>query len=77
MNLTKKPEWLQEKNSRGKVPCIETENGDVLYESLIVSDYLNEAHPHNNLYPDDPLLKAKDKLLIEIFNTVIAAMFKV
>ncbi|XP_043287058.1 pyrimidodiazepine synthase-like isoform X2 [Venturia canescens] len=76
VNLTNKPEWLQDKSPRGKVPCIEFENGDVLYESLIITDYLNEAHPHNNLYPDDPLLKAKDKLFIEIFNTVITTMYK-
>jgi len=76
VNLTHKPEWLVKKSPLGKVPCIEFKDGDSLYESLIIADYLNEAHPGNNLYPEDPLLKAKDKLLIERFNSVIATMHK-
>lgn len=77
VNLTHKPEWLLDKSPLGKVPCIEFENGDTLYESLIMADYLNEAYPENSLYPQDPLLKAKDKLLVERFNSVITTMYKV
>lgn len=77
INLATKPDWYLEKSPLGKVPCIEFSNGDVLYESLIISDYLNEAYPEANLYPDDPLLKAKDKLLIETFNGVITLIHKV
>lgn len=77
INLTHKPEWLVEKNPLSKVPTLEFENGDILYESLIIADYLDEAYPENSLYPNDPLLKAKDKLLIERFNSFITAMYKV
>jgi len=77
VNLTQKPEWLTQKNSYGKVPCLELENGEVLYESLIVADYLDELHPEPRLYPNDPLAKAKDKLLIDRFNTsIISTMHK-
>jgi pyrimidodiazepine synthase len=61
----------------GKVPCIEFENGDTLYESLIIAEYLDEAYPQHRLYPEDPLAKAKDKLLIERFNEVTTTMYKV
>ncbi|XP_015586092.1 pyrimidodiazepine synthase [Cephus cinctus] len=76
VNLTRKPEWLLEKNELGKVPCLEFESGEILYESLIIADYLDEAYPQNGLHPTDPMAKAKDRLLIERFNTVITIMYK-
>lgn len=76
INLSAKPEWLIDISPLGKVPCIVLDNNEVLYESLIVADYLDEAYPENNLYPSDPLQKAKDKLLIERFGGVISMMYK-
>ncbi|GLV33777.1 sepia [Carabus blaptoides fortunei] len=77
INLTYKPEWLLEKNPVGKVPLLELDNGQYLYESLIVSDYLDEKYPQRPLYPKDPFRKAKDRLLIEQFGAVINTMVKV
>ncbi|KAK9300892.1 hypothetical protein QLX08_006594 [Tetragonisca angustula] len=76
INLTNKPEWLLEKSPLGKVPVIELEEGKTLYESLVIAEYLDDAYPHNKLYPTDPLAKAKDKLLIGRFNSVINTMYK-
>ncbi|XP_054013208.1 pyrimidodiazepine synthase-like [Hylaeus anthracinus] len=76
VNLTNKPEWLLEKTPLGKVPCIEVEGGETLYESLIIAQYLDEAYPQNKLYPSDPLAKAKDNLLIDRFGSVISTMYK-
>ncbi|NP_001165912.1 glutathione S-transferase O1 isoform X1 [Nasonia vitripennis] len=76
VNLSQKPEWLVEKSPLGKVPCLELENGDTLYESLVIAEYLDEAYPEHHLFPTDPLAKAKDKLLIERFNDVITSMYK-
>ena len=36
-----------------------------VYESLVVTDYLEDAYPEHRLYPDDALLKAKQRMLIE------------
>ncbi|XP_036142206.1 pyrimidodiazepine synthase-like isoform X1 [Monomorium pharaonis] len=76
VNLTHKPDWLIEKSPLNKVPCIELEDGETLYESLIIADYLDDAYPQNKLYPSNPLAKAKDKLLIDRFNTVISTIYK-
>ncbi|XP_011696825.1 PREDICTED: pyrimidodiazepine synthase-like [Wasmannia auropunctata] len=76
VNLTTKPDWLIEKSPLNKVPCIELEDGETLYESLIIADYLDDAYTQNKLYPSNPLAKAKDKLLIDRFNTVITTMYK-
>lgn len=71
VNVTHMPDWLIEKNPLNKVPCIELKGGEILYESLIIADYLDDAYPQNKLYPSNPLAKAKDKLLIDRFNAVI------
>lgn len=70
INLASKPEWLYDKSPLGKVPALELESGDVLYESLIICDYLDEKYSQNRLHSSDPLQKAKDKLLIDQFSKV-------
>lgn len=72
-NLVNKPEFLLEINPLGKVPTIE-QDGKVLYESLIVCDYMDEAYQAGNdkfkLNSSDPFQRAKDKILLERFNMV-------
>lgn len=58
------------------MPALEFPNGETLYESLIIADYLDEKYPERPLYPRDPLAKAKDKLLMEKFNRVIRGIYK-
>ena len=70
INLVQKPEWYFVRNPLGKVPAIELDSGDAIYESLIISDYLDEIHPQPPLYNKNPLQKAKDRLLIETFSKV-------
>lgn len=53
--MTHKPDWLLEKSPLGKVPCIELEGGEILYESLVIAEYLDDTYPQNKLYPNDPL----------------------
>ncbi|KAF2896245.1 hypothetical protein ILUMI_09929 [Ignelater luminosus] len=75
INLSHKPEWLYNKVKSGNIPALEVENGEVLTESSIIIDYLDEKYSNNPLYPRDPLQKAKDRLLINHFNKVISAMY--
>jgi len=70
IRLSDKPEWYFAKNPLGKVPAIETESGDCLYESLIIADYLDEKYPERPLQPKDPMQKAKDRILLEQFSRV-------
>lgn len=70
IKLSNKPDWYFERNPLGKVPAIETESGDCLYESLIIADYLDEKYPERPLQPKDPMQKAKDRILLEHFSRV-------
>ncbi|XP_055688561.1 pyrimidodiazepine synthase-like isoform X2 [Lutzomyia longipalpis] len=80
VNLKAKPEWLYNRSPGGTVPAIDLPNesgGAHLYESLVIADYLDEKFPQRPLYPRTPLGKAKERLLIKKFDTVIEVMYKV
>ncbi|PSN45355.1 hypothetical protein C0J52_06540 [Blattella germanica] len=76
INIRDKPEWYFQINPAGKVPSIETEYGDCVYESLILAEYLDEKYPGKFLNSTDPMQKAKDKMLVEAFSKVIQEMYK-
>ena len=59
----KKPEYLK-LNPYGKVPVL-TDDFTVLYESLIINEYLNEKYPDPPLMSKDPGGKAKARILID------------
>ncbi|CAH1098966.1 unnamed protein product [Psylliodes chrysocephalus] len=76
INLSNKPDWLYDKVPHGKIPALEVENGEILTEDLIIVDYLEDRYHQHPLYPKDPLQKAKDRILIEKFNKVVNAMYR-
>lgn len=43
----------------------------IITESLVISDYLDETYPEPPLYPKDPAAVEKDKELIKSFDTLI------
>ena len=73
VDLKEKPEWLFEKNPDAKVPTIETTQGS-LYESLLVSDYLDEVYPNRPLYSKDAFKKTLDRIWIEQIPKVLSTV---
>lgn len=70
-----KPEWYLQKNAPGQVPALEwvdpkSKQARFIPESLIVSDYLEEIYPQVPLQPEDPYVKAQQRILIERFGGV-------
>lgn len=67
IDLTKKeqknPQYLQ-MNPYGKVPVL-TDDSTVLYESLIINEYLEEKYPNPPLMPKDPAKKARGRILVD------------
>ncbi|XP_054840182.1 glutathione S-transferase omega-1 isoform X2 [Eublepharis macularius] len=68
INLKNKPDWIFEKNPVGLVPVLETSKGQLIYESPITCEYLDEAYTGKKLYPEDPYEKAYQKMLLELFS---------
>ena len=67
VDLTKKeqknPDYLK-MNPYGKVPVL-TDDATVLYESLVINEYLEEKYPNPPLMPKDPARKAKGRILVD------------
>ncbi|HEX9446217.1 MAG TPA: glutathione S-transferase family protein [Candidatus Binatia bacterium] len=59
----KKPEFLK-LNPYGKVPVL-IDGATVLYESLIINEYLDEKYPETPLMPKDQGKRAKVRILLD------------
>ena len=70
INLKNKPEWFFKKNPLGLVPVLETSLGQLICESAITCEYLDEAYPGKKLWPSDPYEKARQKMVFESFSKV-------
>ncbi|XP_006268676.4 glutathione S-transferase omega-1 [Alligator mississippiensis] len=76
INLKNKPDWFFEKNPFGLVPVLETSKGQLIYESPITCDYLDEAYPGKKLLPEDPYERAYQKMLLEHFSKLTPLAYK-
>ncbi|XP_037352079.1 glutathione S-transferase omega-1 isoform X1 [Talpa occidentalis] len=70
INLKNKPEWFFQKNRFGLVPVLENSQGQLICESAITCEYLDETYPGKKLFPEDPYEKACQKMTFELFSKV-------
>uniref|UniRef100_A0A3B3YB41 Glutathione S-transferase omega n=1 Tax=Poecilia mexicana TaxID=48701 RepID=A0A3B3YB41_9TELE len=77
IHLRNKPEWFLEKNPLGMVPTLETPAGEVIYESPITCEYLDEAYPEKKLLPSTPFGKARQRMMLEHFSNVELHFYKI
>uniref|UniRef100_A0A4X2MDS3 Glutathione S-transferase omega n=1 Tax=Vombatus ursinus TaxID=29139 RepID=A0A4X2MDS3_VOMUR len=71
INLKNKPEWFFKKHPLGLVPVLETSKGQLIHESSITCEYLDEVYPERRLFPEDPYEKALQKMILELFSKVL------
>jgi len=74
--------YVLENDAPGQVPGLEwidskTKEKRFLAESLVIADYLDEIYPEHRLHPQDPYLKAKQRILIERFGNVTSGFYKI
>ncbi|MCK5812994.1 MAG: glutathione S-transferase family protein [Cocleimonas sp.] len=74
IDLSEPPEWFLALSPTGKVPVLEV-SGKVLFESAIISEYLDEVNPPS-LHPADPLEKAQNRAWMEFTSPLYMAFFK-
>lgn len=64
VDLYNRPDWWKELSPHGKVPLVR-HNGDIVYESRIINEYLEEVFPAPPLLPKDPMRRAKARIWID------------
>jgi len=68
VDLDDRPAWIYRKNSAGRVPVLEEDEGLVLPESRVIMEYLEERFPEPPLWPADAAARALARLLLERFD---------
>lgn len=63
IDLADKPDWFLRLSPLGKVPALKI-HGQVLFESAVINEYLDEITPPS-MHPADPLQKALNRAWIE------------
>lgn len=69
IDLSNKPDWFHQISPLGKVPLLKV-NDEVLFESAVICEYLDETTP-SSLHPIDPLAKAKHRAWIEFGSSIL------
>ncbi|XP_077488082.1 glutathione S-transferase omega-1-like [Amblyomma americanum] len=76
INLKDKPEWHFKLNPAGKVPILQQDD-KLVCESLIVSEYLDDAYGSTKLQPNDPYQKARQKMFVEVGSAALMPVLKI
>jgi RNA polymerase-associated protein len=66
IDLSDRPAWVYELNPVGRVPILD--DGFVLPESEVIMAYLEERYPERPLLSDDPVARARARLLVHRFD---------
>ncbi|MGZ3183320.1 MAG: glutathione S-transferase family protein [Telluria sp.] len=72
IDLSAKPEWFRAISPLGKVPLLLVD-GEVLFESAVICDYLDETVAPR-LHPEDALQRARHRAWVEYASAVLNAI---
>ncbi len=73
IDLADKPDWFLKLSPLGKVPIVKY-GSEVLFESAVINEFLDEITP-NPIMPTDPLRKAQDRGWIEYSSTLLGDQY--
>jgi glutathione S-transferase len=74
IDLQNKPSWFESVSGYGKVPALE-HDGDRVWESAVINEYLEEAYPEPQLLPSERGRRAQARIWIDYANTRLAPAF--
>ncbi|HEY5798021.1 MAG TPA: glutathione S-transferase family protein [Bosea sp. (in: a-proteobacteria)] len=76
VDLAAKPDWFLALSPAGKVPLLKVRQGSgedaILFESMVICEYLDETQGGASMYPDDALLRARHRAWIEFATQALA-----
>ena len=75
VDLSAKPDWFLAISPTGKVPLLKIARVGVedaiLFESMVICEYLEETERSTPMYPEDPLLRARQRAWIEFASQIM------
>jgi len=74
IDLKNKPDWFLKISPMGKVPVLKV-GDEVLFESAVIAEYLDETRPPP-LHPSDPLQRARNRAWIEFSSDLLMTQFR-
>ncbi|XP_066288698.1 glutathione S-transferase omega-1-like isoform X7 [Branchiostoma lanceolatum] len=75
VHLKQKPKWfVLEKNPVGLVPVLE-KDGEIVFESLVCNEYLDQVYPEKCLTPSDPAEKMRQSMLLSVFDQMVMSQY--
>jgi glutathione S-transferase len=76
VDLSAKPDWFRALSPTGKVPVLKVSQSSredaILFESVVICEYLNETQGGAAMYPDDALSRARHRAWIEFATQAMA-----
>ena len=73
VDLANPPEWFLKLSPLKKVPLLRVQD-HVIFESVVINEYIDEAYP-NKLHPSDLILRAHNRSWIEFSNACMWSAF--
>ncbi len=76
IDLSDPPDWFLQISPLGKVPVLKVNDAEVLFESAVINEFVDDVTP-GTLKPSDPLTLAKNRAWIEFGGTCLADLYMI
>jgi glutathione S-transferase len=71
VDLANRPDWFVKESPFGKVPLLYVDD-KILFESIAICEYLDDAYPQIPLHSQDLAIRAQHRAWMEVSNAIIA-----
>ncbi|HKJ71740.1 MAG TPA: glutathione S-transferase family protein [Gammaproteobacteria bacterium] len=75
IDLANKPDWFLKISPLGKVPVVRVDDRDVIFESAVINEFINEVTP-GDLHPEDPVARAHNRAWIAFAESLLFDQYK-
>jgi len=75
IDLANKPDWFLAISPEGKVPVIRVDDSEVIFESAVINEFVNEV-TDGDLHPEDPVRRAHNRAWIALGENLIFDQFQ-
>jgi len=76
IDINDPPDWFLEISPLGKVPVLKVDGNEVLFESAVINEFIDDVTP-GTLKPSDPLTLAKNRAWIEYGGACLADLYMI